>query len=990
MAVHLRVFLIVLLGWFLTPADPALAQVTGQDAAEAFGRTVVAVRFEIEGRPETSPSLAALSAVRVGQPLTLPDLRATMTRLDSLGQFENIVPVAVPAPGGIEVVFHLVPRHPVTRLEVRMQAPAAISADALRDRIQQRYGGVPTTVRPRDIQLATSQVLQEAGHLQAKVEISTELTHDPDAATLIVTVTPGELVQIGRTEIRGVSPYSDRDVIERTNTRPGDVYRRRQIETALQALEEDLRSRGFYEAQVTLLPPAIGATVDLVIAIDTGPEVELRVVPANVLSGEDLETLVPIQRVGSADQDLLEDSQARIRAALKADGYWRSSVEFRRELQDDGRRLVITFAVERGPRYYVDRVELPSTLSLPGFVLQKLIDIGPGDLFDESRFLVGLARVVEEYTRNGYYEVEVTPAYEELPERSTAARAFVVLHPRIVEGTRGVIDTVRFEGAARVPEPTLTAAMTSRPGAPYVAAVAVADRVALRDFYWDRGFRHASVEVAPAFGDEGRRVALTFRVTEGEQVLIGEITVLGNEHVSERAIREELGLQSGQPAGTGAIEAAQRRVAEMGVFRRVQVDVIERLGTGAPALVLVNVVEAPDTTFAWGGGVEAGRLPRATVGGGFEDYLSISPRGFVEIGRRNLGGRNRAVNLFSRVSFKPTTAPGDPTRDGRGFGFTEYRVVGTYRERRAFRTDTDTLVGITSEQARRTSFNFVRNGANAELLRRLGPTVTLSGGYSLDVTRVFDFGIPPSERPLIDRAFPQVRLSMVSAAGSWDRRDDPLDPTRGTFATADLEFASRALGSQVGYVKTFLQASGFRGLDAGARTVLAARGQLGLARGFDRTVPVLDGNGDPIIGPDGEPVTRVVQDLPASQRFFAGGGTTVRGFQLDRLGEPAIIRDGLSLGGNALIVLNAEVRQYVARLFGSGFGVVGFVDGGNVFARVDGIDLRALRGAVGFGVRYDSPLGPIRLDFGFKLTPLLIDGVRENRWEYHLSIGEAF
>ena len=136
----------------------------------------------------------------------------------------------------------------------------------------------------------------------------------------------------------------------------------------------------------------------------------------------------------------------------------------------------------------------------------------------------------------------------------------------------------------------------------------------------------------------------------------------------------------------------------------------------------------------------------------------------------------------------------------------------------------------------------------------------------------------------------------------------------------------------------------------------------------------------------------MVQDLPASQRFFGGGSTTVRGFQLDRLGVDEIIDEpgGLSLGGNGIIVANLELRRVVARLLGRDFGMVGFVDTGNVFGRASDLDLSRLRKAVGFGIRYDSPLGPLRLDFGFKVKPRTVGGSVERGWEYHLSIGEAF
>ena len=152
--------------------------------------------------------------------------------------------------------------------------------------------------------------------------------------------------------------------------------------------------------------------------------------------------------------------------------------------------------------------------------------------------------------------------------------------------------------------------------------------------------------------------------------------------------------------------------------------------------------------------------------------------------------------------------------------------------------------------------------------------------------------------------------------------------------------------------------------------------------------PERDGNGIPIVGADGKPVLRLVEDLPASQRFFAGGSTTVRGFQLDRLGVQEILTpaEGLSKGGNGLVVLNAELR----RRLGRGLAGVGFLDGGNVFEKASHLDLTRLRAAAGLGVRYESRLGPIRFDVGVKLHPQVIGGRRERGWEYHLSIGEAF
>jgi outer membrane translocation and assembly module TamA len=135
-------------------------------------------------------------------------------------------------------------------------------------------------------------------------------------------------------------------------------------------------------------------------------------------------------------------------------------------------------------------------------------------------------------------------------------------------------------------------------------------------------------------------------------------------------------------------------------------------------------------------------------------------------------------------------------------------------------------------------------------------------------------------------------------------------------------------------------------------------------------------------------LTSTVQDLPASERYFAGGDTTVRGFQLDHLGEPDTFdRDGTPIGGRAEVVLNGEVRLGLWK----DLGVVGFLDTGNVYSSVSNVSLGSVRAGAGFGVRYNSPLGPFRVDFGFKLGTLRTYGPnREDRFALHISIGQAF
>ena len=206
-----------------------------------------------------------------------------------------------------------------------------------------------------------------------------------------------------------------------------------------------------------------------------------------------------------------------------------------------------------------------------------------------------------------------------------------------------------------------------------------------------------------------------------------------------------------------------------------------------------------------------------------------------------------------------------------------------------------------------------------------------------------------------------------------------LEPQKGTLVSADATLAARAIGSEVGFAKTFLQGFAYKNLGK-PHLVLAGGARLGLARAFLRIVESVDENGNPILVP--------VQDLPASERFFAGGDTTIRGFSLDSVGTPETITPaGFPTGGDAEIILNLELRSPIR----------GPIGGGGVRRRRQRV--RPRRGsrawpscaeASGFGLRYRSPIGPIRLDIGFKLDRRTIGTTLEPRYALHFSIGQAF
>jgi outer membrane protein assembly complex protein YaeT len=538
---------------------------------------------------------------------------------------------------------------------------------------------------------------------------------------------------------------------------------------------------------------------------------------------------------------------------------------------------------------------------------------------------------------------------------------------------RTVVGTVRIEGNTTVSESSLRRGMGMQPGAPYFDAQLRTDADAIQLQYANLGYRSATVEPQAGFSADKSQANPVFVVREGPRIFVDHILIAGNIRTNARTIERELQLKAGDPLSLAAVQESQRRLAALQLFRRAPQITELRHGNETSRDLLVTVEEAMPTTLEEGGGLE-GRLrvvPNDTNGTAVEKF-EVAPRAFIGYGRRNLFGTNRSINLYGSVSLHPPDVSSSSTI---GYGFTEYRMLATFHEPHVLTTSIDGSVTGVVEQQIRSSFNLARRSATAQVARKLAHNLTLSGAYQLQHTRLFDVHVSASDQSLIDRAFTTVRLSSVSMSGFYDTRDDQVDPSAGGYLSATVQLAARSLGSEVGFAKSSFAGEVVRTIPRSRGIVFVGLARLGLATGFPRDVITTDAEGH-------EVVDSGVRDLPEAERFFAGGDTTVRGFALDTLGTTATIIDGFPIGGNAETIFNAELRVPVR----GGLGVVGFLDTGNVFAKVVDIDLGELRSAVGFGLRYKSPIGPLRIDIGFKVKPQPGEGL--SAW--FISFGQAF
>lgn len=977
-----------LLTLFVSIAAPAFAQ-TPDAISRLAGRNVTAVHLDIESRRSDAPELLALLDVRVGTPLDLAALRASVIQLYSAGRFEDVAVRGIEAGAGIELVFDLVPRHAIDRIEFR--GHPGLTADALEREVRRRFGGLPNSTQVDAAARAVERFLADEGYRSAKAVATSESTHLPERATLVITVEAGPLAIVRTAKVEGKSLLATADVLARAGVKVGEPYRPRKIDEGLDNVVETLRTRGHYEAAVSHTRDVIsddGHAVDVVLSVESGGLVTLKLtgdpVPGNI--GD----LVPVRREGSADDDLLEDSVRRIEAVLRRDGYWKAKAVYSRAESPSG--TTITINVLRGDRYRFDRFEISGNAAIATESIEAMMDSQPDSVFDGSKIARGIATLRAAYLQRGYAAASVTAAASELPPAKPGGEPRVVERITVDEGQLTQITDVVVTGAVALTRVEIMSAMQLQRGGAFVAGFVLADRDAIKALYDKRGYGSAAVDVRPLLSDDRRFATINVQIiAEGTRTVLDRIIIVGNHRVSQNTILNAVALNKGQALGATERIEVQQRLAGLGLFRRISITEAPHAGGETGTDLIITVEESLPTTISYGGGVEAGfrsRTESIDAEGNKEtvDKLEVSPRASLEVGRSNLFGKNRSVSLFSGISLRPIDDADHPERDGKCCGFSEYRVIGSYREPRLFGWNAEGLVSLSAEQANRNSFSFTRRAGNLQALRRQSRATTLIGSYSLQRVELFNQRVLFKDRLLVDRLFPQIRLSVFSASVLRDTRREPdaIAPGAGHLLSVDVDLAARLVGSQQGFAKTLAQAFAYHRIDSAPRFVLAGGARVGLLRGFVRTVNVVDAAGNQVFA-NGIAQTARVEDVNLSQRFFTGGSNSVRGFGLDRLGAPDVLNDdGVSKGGNGLMVFNAEVRTALTR----DLGIATFLDAGNVFSRVSSMSLGELRASIGAGLRYRSPLGPLRFDMAWKVGALRVTDNR--RWEFHFSIGEAF
>ncbi len=577
---------------------------------------------------------------------------------------------------------------------------------------------------------------------------------------------------------------------------------------------------------------------------------------------------------------------------------------------------------------------------------------GQKHYFSREQFEADLKRIVAFYRDRGFPDARVASFDAQLNTDQTAVDITI----DIAEGQPVRAQQIVLDGFDVLPADRRTALEQSLPlkaGQPVDRALLAASREVALDALRNRGYPYASVRLAesPAPSDPDHARVVTLKADAGPLTTFGPIEIVGNSSVGDDVVRRELSYRPGRVFRQSALQSSQRRLYSQALFKFANVEAIREDGEPTEIPTRVTVTEDKHRKVNFGVGYGSEEKARAQIDWRHVNFFGGARTAGV-LARYSSLDRGVRLNLTQPYLFSP----------GYELGLTGQ---SWWSSEPAF--DLNTTGGrITVTR------QFRRGGG--PLLGGRGATMSFSAGYALEHE---DYSI--SDAALQDLSFRDkliaLRLdprfgtgkgtrSALVIDGGRNTADNLIDARRGYVASIHLEQAGKWLGGSYDYYEVTGEGRYYQAL--GSRAVAAVQLRAGSVDAF------------------GSQET----DVPFFKRYFLGGATNLRGW--GRYEVSPLSGFGLPIGGATFTNFSAELR---APVWGN-LGAVIFLDGGNVWTNPWDFNLNDLRYDVGPGLRYNTPIGPIRVDLGYQLNPipnLLVNGKPQpRRFRFHFSIGQAF
>jgi outer membrane protein insertion porin family len=949
--------------------------------------------------------------IAVGEPLDSAQVAESIRILFRTGVYADLRAVAIPETDGIRLDFIARENLFINQVLVEGLKPPPSEASAVA--VMQLSLG--QTYHSQDVEEALDRLrdlLRDEGLYQAKVTATRQAEQKTHQMNVIAHVDPGPRVRLSEIDLINHTEYRDGELIKLTKLSPGKEMTVARVQSSTERLRKFLEKKGHLSARVSVrrgeYQPATN-TIPLTLEVTEGPRVLVVVEGAKISKG-DLKKLIPVYQEGSVDTDLLEEGKRNLRERMERNGYFDARVEYSvnaREIEGrktgrKGSQETITYEVAKGEKSKLLSIEFSGNHYFSTEVLRSRLTITPSSLFTRPRFSQRLMdsdalSMKNLYAANGFLSAQVEVKAERVPGKPSD----LIVRFLIEEGKQTLVASLQIEGEGAISEAQIMSVVGSSPGQPYSDINVAADRDNILALYYNEGFPNASFsytaepdespseQVAgngaasgsakPPGNSEkpgGYQIAraepmhLVYKIDEGEQFHVRQLLLTGYNHTRPKTIRREVKVTPGGPLREGEIVESQQKLYNLGVFNRVTIEPQNATGTAPNKDVVVLVEEAKRYTIAYGGGFEAQRLASTSNPTGGE--VQASPRGILELSKQNLTGRADSLTLKLRAST------------------IQWRALLGYNAPTTFENKNLTLQANTYVEKTQdiNTFTEIRYEGNIQITQQLSPFSRLLYRYSFRKVTVSNLNIPSDEIPLFNQP---TLVSQFSTTWFRDTRDNPAEAHKGTFNSANFGISGTAIGSSASFLSFFFQNSGFTPLKK--NWVYARSIRLGVLVPYASTVSLT------FPAQTGEPPAQVI---PLPERLFAGGGSALRGFALNQAG-PRDSVTGFPVGGQAMIILNQELRFPLKVPFaGKGLGGAFFYDGGNSYSQLSHVTLRWLpptptfkpaypgqlpgrfnptlcvynctnelnywSHTIGFGLRYATPVGPIRVDLGYELN----------------------
>jgi outer membrane protein assembly factor BamA len=950
------------------------------------GQTVGAI--DLIGNPHRDVEIfRPLIEQKAGEPYSESKVQTSIAALERTGQFPKVEVNVVPDPLGLRLNFLLEPAYYLGMVNF----PGAVKVFSYTRLLQVSDLHEEDTydaTRVGASEKALQDFLRRNGYFLAAIHTDSEIDDAHQLVNLTFSVNLGKPAKIADVMLQGADASETSKLLHCVRSlrarltgallKPGKAYTPERIKAATKLIKRTLSQQHRLASSVQENPPQYHPEtnrVDVSFKVEAGPLVTVRVTGARLsvlpfLSGRQIKKLIPIYSEGTIDSDLVREGEQNLIDHFQKKGYFNAQVKTTFDRQPG--KILLVYEIDKGKRHKVDRIGFQGNHQISDQDLQAGLVVKKAHFWFWSHGSVSEKLAHQSandlqalYRDRGYEDAKVTPQ-------------IVVHDPKIdvvfniQEGAQTLVQNVDVVGNNNVPVEQLAGpgGLELHSGAPFSPRKLAEDRNRISAAYLNRGYLNAEVRAAvKRDAQDAHRIEVTYNVAEHQMVRAGDVIYLGQKRTRLALIQKTAKLPTEAPIKRGDLLQAESRLYDLNVFDWSSVGPRKPITDQSEESILVKNHEAKRNEITYGFGFEVshrgGNVPSGTVavpGGPVVGLGSnkiapsqstfASPLGSIEFTRRNMRGLAETVRaslVLSRLDQRALTSYAQPHFIGSQWG------------------------SLSTLSLERTTANPLFAASLGDLSFQVERLLSRKNNTRLQLR--YDFNKTVLSHLLVPQlVLPQdlnVHLSTFSGTLLRDTRDKPLDAHRGSFSSLNLGITPTALGSSANFAKLTGQFAYYKQVHS---VVFANSIRLGLAKSFASSF------------------------VPTSQLYFSGGGSSLRGFPIDEAGPQRIVpfcnvlshQTGcvnvtVPVGGRQLFILNSEVR-FPLRINKALGGVI-FYDGGNVYSAINLNNfVNNYSNTVGIGLRYSTPIGPVRIDLGRNLNP--VTGISAT--QYYITLGQAF